>query len=330
MAKLTTLTPLRIAVIGLGNMGKHHVRHFSTLHNTTLVAVCDSDGERAQQFATDYHCTAYTSLDHLLETETLDAVSLTVPTFLHFDLAKKLILHGLSVLIEKPISETVEQAQILIDLALEKDVTLMVGHIERFNPAVVALKAFIDAGNLGKIVSVISRRANVFPSQMKDANVAIDLAVHDIDIVNYILDEQPLSVVSHAGNALIQSRIDHLELFFHYPSASAFIQVNWITPTPIRRLHINGTKGYIDLDYKEKTAVFYPSHYEKTVNGDGVDSIRFSDTSPQALEIQVQDALREELSHFLHCVYTKTSPITTGNAGLQALHWALKGISQAV
>jgi len=327
MSKRESFSPLRVAVIGLGNMGKHHVRHWKSLPGASLVAVCDSHQERADQFSKEYNCKAYTSLETLLESESLDAVSLTAPTFLHFELAKALITRGISVLIEKPISETVEQANILIQLAKEHGVTLMVGHIERFNPAVVALKEFIDGGHLGTIVSVISRRANVFPSQMKDANVAIDLAVHDIDIVNYLLGQTPIDCTSHFGNALIQSRPDHLDLFLRYPSASGFIQVNWITPTPIRKLHVTGTKGYIDLDYKDKTATFYPSVFEKTSESVANDTVRFLQAEPVPLSVSSNDALRDELLHFLSCVISKTQPVTDGAAGLLALQWALNALT---
>lgn len=313
----------RIAVIGLGNMGRHHVKHWKAMEGASLVAVCDADNDRAQMFATQFNCSFYTSIDALLEHEQLDAVSLTVPTFLHFEYAKKLIQKGISLLIEKPISQTLEEADALIALADKHRCILMIGHIERFNPAVVALKAYVDEGNLGSIVSVISRRANMFPTQMKDANVSIDLAVHDLDIVTYFLNEEPRTIASHFGKALIDTRPDHLDIFLTYPKASAFIQVNWITPTPVRKLFITGTKGYAELDYKDKTVTIFPSVTEQPEP----DTVRFLPAAPLFLPIDPKDALYEELLHFLNCVITRTPPITSGKEGRLALSLALKSLS---
>ena len=317
---------LRIGVIGLGNMGRHHVRHWSTIPTAQLVAVCDSQDSRAKDFADEYGCKSYSSLEAMLKNETLDAVSLTVPTFLHFDYALTCLERGLSVLIEKPIAETVEQAQILIDKAKEKGVCLMIGHIERFNPAVMALKNFIDEGKLGRIVSLISRRENTFPSQMKDANVAVDLAVHDIDIVNYLMDDYPVDLCSFSGHALIDSRKDHLELYLRYRQASAFSQVNWITPVPIRKLTVTGTKGYVELDYSEKTVLFYPCEHERFTDANGVDSIRILKTEPYFLSVQPHDALNAELTHFSDCVLNGYPPKVSGEAGLNALSLALNAL----
>lgn len=313
----------RIAVIGLGNMGRHHVKHWSEMSEAQLVAVCDASLERATSFASQYGCTAYTDLDTLLHSEQLDAVSLTVPTFLHHTFGKQLIEHGISVLIEKPIAQTLEEADELITLAKQHGCTLMVGHIERFNPAVAALKTYVDDGKLGEIVSIISRRANMFPSQMKDANVAIDLAVHDLDIVTYFLNQAPLQIQSHFGKALIASRPDHLDIFLTYPTASAFVQVNWITPSPIRQLCITGTKGYAELDYSAKTVSVCTSILERLDD----DTVKFLPSTPFELPVHKTDALREELSHFLSCITQKTPPITSGEAGRLALQLALNALS---
>lgn len=313
----------RIAVVGLGNMGKHHVRHWAEIPDAHLVAVCDVSLDRANAFASQYSCTAYTDLEILLDSEELDGVSLTVPTFLHHEYGKRLLARGISVLIEKPIAQTLDEADDLIRLASLHNCTLMVGHIERFNPAVSALKAYVDEENLGAIVSLISRRANMFPSQMKDANVAIDLAVHDLDIVTYFLNQAPIQIQSHFGKALITSRPDHLDIFLTYPTASAFVQVNWITPNPIRQLCVTGTKGYAQLDYSAKTVSICTSILERL----DADTVKFLPSTPFELPVPKTDALREELLHFLSCLTKKTYPITSGETGRLALELALKALS---
>ena len=194
-------------------MGKHHVRNFHNIDVADLVAVCDVQSNIASEFADKYKCNAYTSISEMLEKESLDAVSITAPTAYHFKIAHEVLSAGVSTLVEKPICDNVEDARILIDLAKSKNLTLMVGHIERFNPAVQKLKDIIHSGELGKVTSLISKRVGAFPAQIKDANVIIDLAVHDIDIFSYLLDSQPTNIYGNAGRALIDGREDYAEIF---------------------------------------------------------------------------------------------------------------------
>lgn len=320
---------IKIAVLGLGNMGRHHVRHLSDIEGAELVAVCDPSKERADAFAADYTCNAYYDLDTLLATETLDAIDITAPTSLHFKLAKQALEAGVSVLVEKPICETVEDANYLIELADSKNLTLMVGHIERFNPAVVAAKQLIDSGKLGQVSMVIARRAGRFPAQMKDANVVIDLAVHDIDVLTYLIGSAPEDVIGKSGNALVNERPDMASILLSYPNgAQGFVHVNWITPTPFRTLHITGEKGHIELNYATKETWFYPSKFTRNTHEDGNTTISFEDQAPVQVQVEASDQLKAELEHFVAAVAQKTPPVTDGKAGRDALSAALAALSQ--
>lgn len=314
---------LNVAVIGLGNMGKHHVRNYSELDKSKLVAVCDLQNELTTEFAKKYNCKGYTDLQLMLKTENIDAVSITVPTAFHFAIAKLVIENNINVLIEKPICDSVEKANELIKLAKENNVIVMVGHIERFNPAVLKLKEIIDQGKLGKITSLISKRVGAFPAQIKDANVIIDLAVHDIDIFSYMLGKQPDNIFANAGRALIDGREDYAEILLTYGDQNGMMQVNWITPIRIRSLSVTGTKGYAELNYMTQELKLFESNYHEDHDDFGDFIIKFGNPTETKIEVEKKEPLAQELSHFLECVSTNSQPMISGETGIQALKTAL-------
>lgn len=315
---------IKVAVIGLGNMGKHHVRNYSELEDSELVAVCDLQQDLIDEFSKKYNCKGYTDLDLMLKQESIDAVSITVPTALHFPIAKLIIENKINVLIEKPICDSVEKANKLLKLSKENNVIIMVGHIERFNPAVLKLKEIIDEGKLGKITSLISRRVGAFPAQIKDANVIIDLAVHDIDIFSYMLGKQPDNVFANAGRALIDGREDYAEILLTYGDQNGMMQVNWITPIRIRNLSITGTKGYAELNYMTQELKLFESNYHEDHDDFGDFIIKFGNPTQTEVTVEKKEPLAQELSHFLKCVSTNTQPLISGETGIQALKTALQ------
>jgi UDP-N-acetylglucosamine 3-dehydrogenase len=314
---------LNAAVIGSGNMGKNHVRIYSGLKESNLIAICDPD-EKVKRLAEEYGCRHYSDYRQMLDKETIDVVSVCVPTSLHYEVGKDVIEKGINVLIEKPITNNMEQAEELIRLAGEKGVKLTVGHIERFNPAVQKLKELVDQGKLGNITSIIARRVGLFPPQIKDANVIIDLAVHDIDVFNYLLGRKPVRVYVEKGNALINNREDYADIFLKYDDVNCFVQVNWITPVKIRVLNVTGTKGYAELNYVTQNLVFYKSNYEKNYNGFGDFVVKFG--APEKLEIGVEkeEPLKLELKSFLECIEKGKEPVLTGQEALDILRIALE------
>ncbi|MFC1616840.1 Gfo/Idh/MocA family oxidoreductase [Candidatus Margulisiibacteriota bacterium] len=319
---------IKIAVIGLGNMGRHHLRNYSELPNVKVVAVCDVQDAIIKKAEEQYNCKGYTNLDEMLAKEELDAVSIVAPTRLHHEIALKVIDKNINLLIEKPIADSSEKAEEIIRAAKAKNLTLMIGHIERFNPAVRKLKEIVDSGAIGKITSIIARRVGAFPAQIKDANVIIDLAVHDIDICSYILDKQPSSVIGNAGKAIASDREDYAEIFLTYGDQNAFIQVNWITPIRIRNLAVTGTKGYIDLNYMTQELVMYESNYSQDFDNFGDYIIKFGNPNKKDVKLEKQEPLRQELSHFIDCVKNNKTPLITGENGINALNTALEVMKQ--
>ncbi len=314
-----------VGVIGIGNMGKNHARVYSELKNANLVAISDTD-ESSKEIASQFGCEFYKDYKELLEKEDVDAASIAVPTKLHRDVAIHCIKNRKSVLIEKPLSDSVEGAREIIDQAEKNEVVLAVGHIERFNPAVQELKKVIKEERLGEIISVLARRVGIFPPQIKDANVFLDLAVHDIDIFNYLLESKPNTIFARSGEALMEGREDHSIILLDYGKIHCVVQVNWITPVKIRNLSVTGTEGYAELDYISQDLSVYESVYEKTYDSFGDFVVKFGVPRKVKIDVQKEEPLKAELRHFIRCVEGKEKPLVGGEEGLLALKLSLDAL----
>ena len=204
---------MKVGVIGIGNMGSNHARIYSEMSN--LAAVSDVNEELGKKVSEKFKCKFYKDYKEMLEKEEIDAVSIVVPTSFHKKVALDVIEYGIPFLLEKPIADTLENANEIINKAKEKKVRFMVGHIERFNPAVIKLKELLDNFELGEINSIICRRVGVIPPKVRDTNVIIDLAVHDIDIFNFLLNKKPTKLYGSLGNSLIKNG-DYADLLLKY------------------------------------------------------------------------------------------------------------------
>ncbi|MBT5954231.1 Gfo/Idh/MocA family oxidoreductase [bacterium] len=320
--------PVGIGIIGLGNMGKNHIRNYARIDTCKVIGICDVQDDVLEQFSKEYDCKGFKDLTKFLNTPGLDAVSITSPTRTHYTIAKQAILSGKHVLIEKPICDNVDHAQELIELAEKHNRKLLVGHIERFNPAVLKLKEILASGTIGKPTSLIAKRVGAFPAQIKDANVIIDLAVHDIDIFSYLLDQTPTEITGNAGRALNSNREDYAQIFLKYGDQSGIIQVNWITPIRIRNLSITGTKGYVELNYMTQSLMLYESNYSSDFDSFGDFIIKFGEPNKQEVILEKQEPLKLELSHFIECIQQDKTPLITGLQGKKALEIALEVIKK--
>ena len=181
-------------VIGTGSWGKNHARVLYELNNAELIAVCDVDATRAEQVGKRYNASWCTSNEDLLKIHDVEAICICTPTITHADIASEAIEHGKHVLIEKPMASTAVQAFGILKQAEGKDIHIMVGFIERFNPALQRLKKIIDQGDLGEIVLVFARRVGQWPERIGDVGVVKDSAIHDIDIMRFLFQEEPSNV----------------------------------------------------------------------------------------------------------------------------------------
>lgn len=311
-----------VAIIGVGNMGAHHARVFSSLKNVSLVSVSDLDEKKGKEIANLYKCKFYKDYKEMLKKEKIDAVSIVVPTAHHTSIAVECMKNGKHIIVEKPLADSVENAEKIISAAKENNVKLLVGHIERHNPAVKKLKEIIDAGKLGEIVSISAKRVGLYPPQVTDVNVVADLAIHDIDVLNYLAGHSPKKITAHLSKALNSKRADCAEILMEYNGKAGIIQVNWVTPVKIRQLSVTGTKGYAELDYITQKLVLFKSKYEKQFSTFG-ELIKFSKTKATEIHVKNEEPLKAELRHFVDCVQNKAEPLVSGKEGLEALKIAL-------
>lgn len=317
---------INVAVIGVGNMGRHHARNYFELPEANLVAVSDSRPEIGKEIAEKFNCKFYQNYRQMLRDEKIEAVSIVVPTKLHKQMAVDSIRAGKHILVEKPIASTLRDGQEIISEAKKRGVVLVVGHIERFNPAVRRLKDLIDQKKLGQIISIIAKRVGPSVPQIKDSGVLIDLAVHDIDIMAYLLEKEPTKIYVNGGRALSGGKEDYAEIFLNYGPISGYIQVNWITPVMIRELCVTGTKGYASLNYITQELNFFQSKYKKEYNDFGDFVIKFGTPQKISIPIEHQEPLKLELKSFLKSIQDKTAPEVSGEDGLRALRIALKAL----
>ena len=215
---------MNVAVIGLGNMGSFHAKKYAGLEGVNFVAICDTSHADKEVTFDNVTVPVYRTIDEMLAEKKVDAVSIASPTFTHYDVAKYCLEKGIHCLIEKPIATTLQESEDLIQIAKDKQLILTVGHIERFNPAVLKVKECITKGMLGDLSSISFRRNGPFPTQIDDADVVIDLAVHDIDIANYWLDSLPETITGHKAALITGGRPDHAEILAKYGATHVFFR----------------------------------------------------------------------------------------------------------
>lgn len=311
---------LRAAVIGVGSMGRNHARVFASMEDVELVAVCDAEPATAAKAANMYRCMPYHDYRALLANERLDLVSIVVPTEHHYAVALEVIEHGVNLLIEKPIAATVEQGQALIDAARRAGVTLTVGHIERFNPAIIALKEQIDDHELGSVFQVAARRVGPFPARIMDVGVVIDLATHEMDILNYLIGSPIARMHVELHRHIHQSHEDMLSAVLRFQNGViGILDINWLTPTKIRELSVIGERGMFVANYLTQDLTFYEN--DQHCSRQWADLARVGVTEGRIIRQKVQrrEPLFEELKSFCECVRRGTPPRVSGENGLAAL-----------
>ena len=299
------MSKLKVAIIGVGNMGRNHLRIYSEILSVRLVSISDLDESLGYTLSKKFNVKYYKDYKKMINIEKPDIVSVCVPTSFHYQVAKLIIENKINLLLEKPIGTDVIKSEELLRLAKKNGIKFLVGHVERFNPAVKKVKEIIDRGELGKIIACIARRVGGFPPQIRDANITIDLAIHDIDIINYLLNDLPAKIFVNKQKNLIEQREDSVEFFLKYKDTSAYIQANWITPIKIRKLNMTGTEGYLEMDYINQQIEFYKSNYDKfkEISTDFSDYVlRFSEPDKINISVAEKEPLKEEILYFINCV----------------------------
>jgi UDP-N-acetylglucosamine 3-dehydrogenase len=299
---------IKVGVVGLGAMGQHHVRLYAEL-GCELVGVADVSLERAKEIGEKYKVRYYLDYHDLLKK--VDAVTIAVPTTLHHAVTMDFLNQGVHCLVEKPIASKVDEAENMINTAACNNVKLAIGHIERFNPAVLKLKQIIDEGTLGQILILSTRRVGPSVPRIRDVGVIIDSATHDIGVVRHLVGKDPVSIYSKIGR-LKHLKEDHAIVVLDFQNTTACIEVNWFTPHKVRTLVATGSEGIAYLDYIEQKLTVHVANETKNV------------------DVQKNEPLRLELVDFLNSITDSRKPAVDGKEGLEVLKIALEASNNGV
>jgi len=304
---------LRTAVIGVGSLGQHHARNYAEIAQTSeteFVGVCDSNAENAEQIAAKNNCDYFTDWRELLDK--VDAVSIVTPTETHASIACAFLGRGIHVLVEKPIARTLAEADLMIEASEKSGAKLMVGHLERFNPAMVALRPFVTKPLYFEI-----HRVSPFPNRSLDVDVVLDVMIHDLDAIQWLVGESVKVLAIHAvGIPVISDKVDAANARIEFENgAVANITASRIGTEKIRKTRFYQTNSYVVLDYATKFA--------------SVTSLAPNAIHPllginiNRLEIEDVEPLRAEIEAFLDSVANDQAPPITAYDGRRALDLAL-------
>ncbi len=311
--------PIPVAVVGLGSMGANHARIYASLPGAWLVGVADLDAERraaAQRLAPGV--AAFADFRAMLAETQPVAVSVAVPTRAHLEVGLAVLDAGAHLLVEKPIASDLAEGSMLLRAAAAAERLLMVGHVERFNPAVRALKRRLAAGELGRLYQIHAQRVGPFPARIRDVGVVYDLAPHDIDVMRYLLDEEVARVYAETERRLNTEHEDMLLGLIRFRSGVVgAVDINWLTPEKVRRLRVLGERGSYELDYIAQTLDFAPR------TGDAGPSPRRR-VWPEPPDATPEEPLRVELSAFLDAIGAGGPSPMSGADALAALDLAAK------
>jgi len=300
---------VRVGVIGVGYLGKFHAEKYSAMDNVQLVGVVDIDRSLAENVATRFDTRAFTDYRDLFGR--VDAVSIVVPTEDHFSVAAECLNHDLDVLIEKPMTATLAQADELIKRAESRGRVMQIGHLERFNPAVIALKDIVHHP-----MFIEAHRLSIFKDRSTDVNVVLDLMIHDIDIIMKVVNSEIKSIHA-AGAPVICAHADIANVRLEFESGCvANVTASRISTKNQRKIRIFQKDAYVSVDFSTREITII--RRDESVAGDLIPGMDIRQRS-----FSESDALEDELASFVQAVVTRQTPVVTGEAGRQALEVAL-------
>jgi UDP-N-acetylglucosamine 3-dehydrogenase len=296
---------LGVAVIGTGFWGKNHARVYRELASTELVAICDVNADKAKSVAGQFGVNAYTNSTRMLKNEEIEAVSVCTWSTSLAEEALNALKAGKHVLVEKPMATNTKQAEKLLKTAEKNDLHLTVGFLMRFSPGLQHIREAVENKKIGEFVCAAAKRVSQWPERIGDVGVVKDVAIHDIDVMRYIVDEDPITVYAKTGSMRHRKFEDYAQIMLTYRDGkSAFIESNWLTPYRTRTLTVTGSDAIMRLDYitqelwiEEPKGTMQPRH-------------------------PWQEPLKLELQHFADCILAKKKPVITAADGLKALQIA--------
>ena len=300
---------VRVGVIGVGYLGKFHAEKYSRMDNVQLMGVVDVDHALAKEVAVRFDTRAFADYQDLIGH--VDAVSIVVPTEDHFSVAAKCLNHDLDVLIEKPMTATLEQADELIKIAESRGRIMQIGHLERFNPAVIALKDIVH-----KPMFIEAHRLSIFKERSTDVSVVLDLMIHDIDIIMNIVKSKIKSIHA-AGAPVICEHADIANVRLEFESGCvANVTASRISTKNQRKIRMFQKDAYVSVDFTTRDITII--RRDESISDDLIPGMDI-----RQLSFSESDALEDELSSYIQAVSTRQNPVVSGNAGRKALKVAL-------
>jgi UDP-N-acetylglucosamine 3-dehydrogenase len=329
---------LRAGVVGLGMMGRNHVRVWDeSVPGVELVAMADPDPTAVQRAGSGRRARGYAEPERMLAEEELDLISIVTPTGMHLPVTVAALRAGANVLVEKPIAATREEAEAMIAAAAEAGRMLTVGHIERFNPAIRELRRRLDAGELGRIFQVHATRLGPFPARIRDVGVVVDLAPHDLDVMRYLVGSEPIRIYAETERRIHTEHEDLFNGIMKFANGViGILDINWLTPTKRRTRTVTGERGMYVADYIAQDLVFYANpEAAETWQNRGADGFGAPITSVAEGEMTRRNIRREEplaveLASFAQAVRTGGPPPVEPHDAMVALLLARKMVESAL
>ncbi len=304
---------IKIGVIGVGHLGQHHARILSQIPSCELVGVVDADKKRAEKIAKDSKTGAYAQAEELFGK--VDALILAIPTPLHYTLGKKCLENGIHCLIEKPLSQSVEEAEALISIAKNKNLVLQVGHVERFNPAIIAAQQYIHDP---KFIEV--NRLGSYDPRVSHIGVVLDLMIHDLDIVLFLLQSEVQSLEAF-GAKVLSDHEDIVKCRLRFKNGCIVdLSASRISLEQYRKIRIFQSDAYLSIDYARKDLKIYKRKTPIVKS--------FNDIAILRPSLKNEESLKLELEHFLDCLRHGKKPLVSGEHGRDALELGLEILEQ--
>jgi len=294
---------VKVGVVGVGAIGRNHARIYSELESADLLGIYDANPETAQSIASEFGTVAIESIDELVGL--VDAASVSTPTVTHLDIGRQFLSKGKHVLVEKPISDSVDDARELIDLAQQNGCVLQVGHIERFNPVMSQLEKHLDTPKF-----IESHRLSPFPNRSIDIGVVLDLMIHDLEIILHLV-KSPIETIDVVGIPVLTRREDIANARIRFENGCvANITASRISPERMRKIRVFQSDAYLSLDYQDQSGWIYRK--------DGMEIAR------EEVQVEKDEPLKCELASFVDCAAKGEQPRVSGQQGAAALDVALE------
>lgn len=306
---------MRVGVIGLGSMGQNHARILA--EKGMLASVVDIAPEAAQAVGEKYSVKYYLSYQDMLKSD-VEAVVVVTPTGTHEKITTDALKAGKHVLLEKPMTGSSRVLKELVELAERSRLVLAGGFTERFNPVVSLAKRSLDAGEYGELITAATRRVSSMPSRIRDVGVIMDLGVHDIDVVQYVVGKKAKSVYTLGGQGPGMKYEDHANMLIDFEGGTTgFIEVNWLTPMKVRKLALTCSKNFVEVDYMDQAALVCSSSFKQLEAGNLFNVPLELDVRRVALK--KEEPLKRELNDFIAAAKEGTQPLVSGASAIATL-----------